>query len=257
MSKNISDFFLNNFFEYENCSCVCQKETVYSVPGQPPHYNLKLCSVPEQTLRFSYAAQKGLNQSGNAGGVISENILGQLLALPTHDIDATIKFFEKYGFLFPISSEEYESIDDYALLEIVNRVKATVRLMGTIAGNRDYKNMLILTTYLLFSDPVSIKLTTQEYTTCKHTFKKMLEEYCNMPNLSSNQEVFDSGYISVSDTLCKGYNKVSTDDVIAMSCGDGIYNVSGSTTQHFANLFALYTNFPTEDTNLRTIIDFY
>lgn len=257
MSKNISDFFLNNFFEYENCSCVCQKETVYSVPGQPPHYNLKLCSVPEQTLRFSYSAQKGLNQSGNAGGVISENILGQLLALPINDIDATTKFFEKYGFLFPISSEEYESIDDNALLEIINRVKATVRLMGTIAGKRDYKNMLILTTYLLFSDPVSIKLTTQDYTTCKHTFKKMLDEYCNMPNLYSNQEVFDSGYISVSDTLCKGYNKVSTDDVIAMSCGDGIYNVSGSTTQHFANLFALYTNFPTEDTNLRTIIDFY
>ena len=93
-------FFLNNFFEYENCACVCQKETVYSVPGQPPSYNLKLCSVPEQPLRFSYAAQKGLNLSGNAGGIISENILGQLLALPSDDIDEIIHFLEKYVSFF-------------------------------------------------------------------------------------------------------------------------------------------------------------
>lgn len=60
MNKNFSNFFLTNYFEYENCACICQKETVYSVPGQPPSYNLKLHSVPEEKLRFSYAAQNGL-----------------------------------------------------------------------------------------------------------------------------------------------------------------------------------------------------
>ena len=163
MSKNISDFFLNNFFEYENCACVCQKETVYSVPGQPPSYNLKLYSVPEQPLRFSYAAQKGLNQSGNAGGIISENILGQLLALPYNDIDATIKFFEQYGFLFPINSDEYESVDGYALLEIVNRIRATVMLMSAIAGKRDYGKIFKYTAYLLYTNTVELNLSSQSY----------------------------------------------------------------------------------------------
>ena len=257
MNKNFSDFFLNNFFEYENCACVCQKETVYSVPGQPPSYNLKLCSVPEQPLRFSYAAQKGLNLSGNAGGIISENILGQLLALPSDDIDEIIHFLEKYGFLFLISNEEYESIDDYSLFTFIDRIKATVKLMGTIAGKRDYKNMLIYTTYLLYSDPVSIKLSTGDYHTCVHPFREKLATYENMPDVSSNQEFFDNEYISVADTLYNEHQKIDINDLMGMCCGDGIWNLQGSKTQHFRNLFALYSNFPTNDTNLRNIIDFY
>lgn len=74
---NSSNFFLNNFFELENSPCECKKETVYTAPGVDPSYVLKVCAKPDSdTLRFSYSAQKGLNQSGNAGGVINENILG-------------------------------------------------------------------------------------------------------------------------------------------------------------------------------------
>ena len=200
MNKNISDFFLNNFFEYENCACICQKETVYSVPGQPPHYNLKLYSVPEQPLRFSYAAQKGLNQSGNAGGIISENILGQLLALPPNDIDAAIQFFEKYGFLFPINNEEYESVDGYSLLEIVNRIKATVILMSAIAGKRDYNKILTYTTYLLYTDPVELTLSSTSYSSAKnHQFTELIRSYNMMPNYSNSQEFFEHECISVWD----------------------------------------------------------
>ena len=157
--KNISDFLSNNLFEFENYPCECQKETIFDAPGQAPHFKLKVCSLTDkEPLRFSYSAQKGLNQSGNAGGVISENILGQLLSLPIGNIDATISFLEKYGFLFPISDEQYEAIDDVALLAIIERVKATVMLMSAIAGKRDYKKMFICTTYLLYSDPVKLEL---------------------------------------------------------------------------------------------------
>lgn len=63
---NSSNFFLNNFFELENSPCECKKETVYTAPGVDPSYVLKVCAKPDSdTLRFSYSAQKGLNQSGN------------------------------------------------------------------------------------------------------------------------------------------------------------------------------------------------
>ncbi|MEG2012994.1 MAG: CGNR zinc finger domain-containing protein [Anaerovoracaceae bacterium] len=256
--KNISDFFINNLFEYENCTCVCQKETVYTTPNEPPHFNLKLCSVPENVIRFSYAPQKGLNQSGNAGGVISENILGQLLAIPIGDVDATVAFFERYGFLFPISDEQYECIDDNALLEILNRIKATVMLMSTIAGKRDYKKMLICATYLLFSNPVQFTLSTHEYdTTNNHPFTKLIHEYNMMPDLNRNQELFDNQYISIEDTIVNGYNKIYVDELAGMDTGDGISGLPGSRDWHFKNLFALYTNYPFANTSLRTIIDFY
>lgn len=255
--KNNSDFFLSNLFEYENCTCVCQKETVYTTPGEPPHYNLKLCSVPEEVIRFSYAAQKGLNQSGNAGGVISENILGQLLAIPIGDVAATVAFFEKYGFLFPISSEQYEAIDDIALLETVNRIKATVMLMSTIAGKRDYKNMFICTTYLLFTEPVKMKMSTSEFNTSNHLFTQLVREYNIMPDTSRNQELYENECISIKDTIINGYNKVYVDELAGMCMGDGINGLTGSREWHFKNLFALYTNYPDADDRLRTIIDFY
>lgn len=258
MSKNFSDFFLNNFFEYENCACVCQKETVYSVPGQQPSYNLKLCSIPEQPLRFSYAAQKGLNLSGNAGGIISENILGQLLALPSDDIDSVIQFFEKYGFLFPINNEEYESVDGYALLEIVNRIKATVMLMSAIAGKRDYNKMFIYTTYLLYTKPVEIKLSSTSYSSAKnHQFIDLIRTYNIMPNYSNDQEFFEHECISVWDSISKEYQKVYIDELAGIGMGDGISGLSGSRDWHFVNLFALYTNYKVNDELLRATIDFY
>lgn len=258
MNKNFSNFFLNNFFEYENCACVCQKETVYSTPGQPPHYNLKLCSVPEQTIRFSYTAQKGLNQSGNAGGIISENILGQLLALPSNDIDATIQFFEKYGFLFPINSDEYESVDGYALLEIVNRVKATVMLMSSIAGKRDYSKVLTYTTYLLYTEPVELTLSSTSYSSAKnHAFTELIRNYSVMPDTSRSQEFFDHECISVYDSVVGKYQKIYIDELAGMGMGDGISGLTGSRDWHFINLFALYTTYIIDDEILRTTIDFY
>ena len=255
--KNNSNFFLNNFFEFENYSCTCKKETVFSVPGQPPHYNLKICSNPENSIYFSYASQKGLNQSGNAGGIISENILGQLLAIPVGDLNATIDFLEKYGFLFPISSDKYESVDDVTLLEIVNRIKATVTLMGAIAGKRDYKKMLICTTYLLYSSPVTLKLSTEEYSSCIHPFSELIGTYNSMPDINRNQEFFDNEYISISDTFINGDNHIDSNELPGMCSGDGVHNLPGSKDRHYKNLFALYTNYPVADKNLRTIIDFY
>lgn len=256
--KNSSDFLSNNLFKFENYPCECQKETIFDAPGQAPHFKLKVCALPnKETLRFSYSAQSGLNQSGKGGAVISENILGQLLSLPSGDIDAAISFLEKFGFLFPVSGEQYETIEGAALLEIIERVKATIMLMSSIAGKRDYKKMLIYTTYLLYTNPVRLELSTGDYHSCIHPFKDKLETYNNMFDVSSSQEIFDNGFISIFDTLYKRNRKIFACNLTEMCSGDGINGIQGSNTQHFRNLFALYTNYPTDDTNLRNIIDFY
>ncbi len=256
MKKNL-DFFINNFFEYENTPCECRKETIFSAPGESPHYNLKVCSTGGEPLRFSYAAQKGLNLSGNAGGIISENILGQLLAIPNNDIDAALRFFEKYGFLFPVNNDAYENIDCTALLTIINRIKATVTLMGTIAGKRDYTKMLICTTYLLYSDPVMLEFNNGNYCTHIHSFTQLLRDYNIMPDLSRNQEFFDNECISIEDTVIKGINKLDIQELCGMGDGSGILGVTGSRDPFFKNLFAMYSNLPANDPNLRIIIDFY
>ena len=52
---------------------------------------------------------------GSAGGVLAENILGKLLAIPDGDIDAHIAFFTDYGFLYPVDQANYEAVEADAL----------------------------------------------------------------------------------------------------------------------------------------------
>lgn len=255
---NSSNFFLNNFFELENSPCECKKETVYTAPGVDPSYVLKVCAKPDSdTLRFSYSAQKGLNQSGNAGGVINENILGQLLAIKPTDMDGTIEFLQKYGFIFPVSSDTYETVDGIALLEILNRIKATVKLMSAIAGKKDYKAIFIYTTYLLYSEPVELVLSGANYKTDFHPFTALIHEYNVIPDLNRNQEFFDTQCISIFDTMKGDYEKLDINELAGMNSGDGINGLAGSRDWHFRNLFCLYTTYNIADENLRNIIDFY
>ena len=255
---NSSNFFLNNFFELENSPCECKKETVYTAPGVDPSYVLKVCAKPDSdTLRFSYSAQKGLNQSGNAGGVINENILGQLLVIKPTDMDGTIEFLQKYGFIFPVSSDTYETVDGIALLEILNRIKATVKLMSAIAGKKDYKAIFIYTTYLLYSEPVELVLSGANYKTDFHPFTALIREYNVIPDLNRNQEFFDTQCISIFDTMKGDYEKLDINELAGMNSGDGINGLAGSRDWHFRNLFCLYTTYNIADENLRNIIDFY
>lgn len=257
--NNFSEFLMNSLFEFQNYPCECKKETVYDAPGCPPHFKLKVCAkTNKEPMLFSYSPQKGLSQTGNAGKMISENILGQLLAIPVGDVDAAISFIEKYGFLFPISSEQYETVDDEAFMSIIERVRATILLMSAIAGKPDYKKMLIYTTFLLYSAPVELRLFGMRYTTeGTHAFTKLIHEYCIMPDTYRNQELFDNEYLSIKDRVINGYQKVYMDDIIGMSAGDGISGLKGSKDIHFKNLFALYTNYGIDDDILRTTIDFY
>lgn len=256
--KNSINSFLFNSFEYENHPCICQKETVYSSPNEDPSYIVKVCTNSSASaLKFSYSAQSGLNLSGNAGGIIDENILGKLLAIPTNDLDATIEFIEKYGFIIPISDSEYEPMDSTTLLSFFERIKSTVRLMSAIAGKKNYTNIFINLTYLLFSDKAMITTTCGSRSTNEHSFSSLLRSYSNMPDIQRNQELFDNGFISIYDSVKSKTVKIERDELVNMVSGNGVNTLPGSLDPLFKNLFALYTNYQTDDENIRLIIDFY
>ena len=256
MAEKISEFFLNNLFECGGYACHCEKDIKNVVPGMPPETTLKLYSELDKPLRFSYAPRAGLNLTGIAGGAIAKNILGKLLATPDGDIDQHIDFFQTYGFLLPIKSDEYESIEADVLIEIVNRIKAMLYLMNAIAGQKDYKRILIHTAYLLYAPQISLNLSEVEYKTCKHKFTDLIENYNLFVDLSRNQEVFNSGKYSVPDTMIGCDNPV--DIVFFNNVRSGAdTDLVGSKSVWFKNLFAMYTGLPNVGENLRTIIDFF
>lgn len=256
MAEKISEIFLNNMFECDGYTCHCEKDIENVAPGVPPKTTLKLNCELNKPLHFSYAPRAGLNLTGVAGAVKEKNILGKLLSIPDGDIDKHIEFFETYGFLLPIKSDEYESIDADVLIEIVNRIKATLYLMNAIAGQKDYKHILIHTAYLLYMPQITLSLSEVEYSTCRHKFTELIENYNLFVDLSRNQEVFDSGKYSVPDTLTGCKNPVVIEFFNAIRSGADTELV-GSKSSSFKHLFAMYTGIPCEDENLRTIIDFF
>ena len=181
-----------------------------------------------------------------------ENILGKLLAIPDGDIDAYIAFFTDYGFLYPVSQTDYEAVDANVLMELVNRIKATVMLMNSIAAKKNYTNILIGTTYLLYSEPIAIHLSTGEYSTCVHEFTSLVHRYSQFPNMSRNQEVFDTKKFSVADTLFPPFYQVDIEYFNQLRGSTEAGNM-----RLFKNLFAMYTGLTDAREELRTVIDFF
>lgn len=257
MKKNINSFLINAF-EFENKPCICKKEPIYTSPNMKPKYNLKICADSSaNNLKFSYAPQKGLSLTGNAGGVIEENILGKLLAIPSNDLNETIQFIEKYGFIFPISDSEFESINANALLTFFERLKETVLLMSDIARKKNFNSIFTRLTYLLFSDGAVISTLTKTYSTKIHSFTHKLQTYSATPDIHRNQELLDFGYISVIDSVQNKTVTINRDYLVSMVEGNEIQGLCGSKDPRFKKLFALYSNYQTNDRNLRKIIDFY
>lgn len=248
---------MSSFFCCENLACDCQKDIVNVAPGTDPQTTLKICGNVHQPLKFSYMPQKGLNLSGNAGGVIQANVLGKLLAIKDGDIDSHIQFFQQFGFLVPISTEVYESVDATQIMEFVNRIKATVKLMNAIAGQINYKNIVIMAAYLLFSDPIEIALSSGHLTSCPHLFTQYLREYNSFPDINRNREVFNTGKFSVDDTLMGGANAVEISFFNAVRSGSGLPTMPGSNSQPFKHLVAMYTGLNDGESDLRLIIDFF
>jgi len=252
MAKKFFDGFMSSLFEYDSYACNFEKDIENVAPGQPPRTTLKLIAQQNQPIHFSYAPQKGLNLSGSAGGALVENILGKLLAIPDGDIYAYIAFFTDYGFLYPVSQTDYEAVDANVLMELVNRIKATVMLMNSIAAKKNYTNILIGTTYLLYSEPIAIHLSTGEYSTCVHEFTSLVHRYSQFPNMSRNQEVFDTKKFSVADTLFPPFYQVDIEYFNQLRGSTEAGNM-----RLFKNLFAMYTGLTDAREELRTVIDFF
>ena len=256
MSSTISEIFLNNQFECRNYACRCDKDIENVAPGESPRTTLKIYCDAQQPLDYSYVAGDGLNLTGKNGGPITRNILGKLLAIKEGEIDSHIGFMESYGFLLPISDSTYDSVDAYALMEVVNRVKATIRLMNALAGEVDYKSVLINMSYLLYSKPVELSLSSGEYTTCIHPFTECLGNYLEFPVLQRNQEIFNTGKLTIPDTLTSCGNPLEP-SYISLIASSEYTELAGSNDPAFRHLFAMYTTLHNGDEQLRRIIDFF
>lgn len=247
-------YFFNTLFEFDNYACSCALDVENISPYEEPKVTLKFISSPAKPLHYCYVPQEGLSLSGISGGNVDSGILGRLLAIPDNDVDAHISFFKTYGFLVPIDGSDYESIDASALVEVVNRIKATIGLMNSIA-KRNYRSMLRDVAYLLYAPEITIELSKHTITTCRHRFSEILSNRPLFPDISRDPEVAAKGTYSVPDTILKKNNHIDYAFFNAVRQGQKT-SLVGSESQKFRSLMAAYVGCHNEPANVRKQLDF-
>lgn len=238
MDEKISGISLKTMFQHEGYGCLCAKDTVNTSPDEAPTVTLKVCPDISTQLLFSYAPKDGLNMTGVSGGIHEKNILGKLLALPKDDVDKHIEFIEKYGFLYPLPANEYTAVEASDLIDIINRIKSTIRLYSCI-NKKDYKGVLIHVVYLLFASVTELRIGDDVFSTCSHHFKNLLDSYNLFPDLSREPEVAANGTYSVDDAFLGKKNAVDISFYNAVRSGADT-NLQGSKDPWFKNLMAMY-----------------
>lgn len=182
--KEIS--FENILFKFESYSCDCVEDIEHIAPGVEPTRRFKLQGMPEHKITFGYAAKDGLVRIAPNGTIEERNILGTLIALPKKPTKELPLFLRNNGFLFPISTDCYEEIDETALYGLIERLRTTVELMtATNEIRKNYSKICELMLQLLFSDEQSyeIPIMKSSYHSCHHPYTNIIK---NPPtNLSS------------------------------------------------------------------------
>lgn len=260
MSSVFSKIFVNNLFELDSYACKCEKDIKNVVPGEPPETTLKIYSLSNRPIHFSYSDKDGLNLTGPQGRVIIKNILGQVLALKEDDVDGFIRFTEKAGFILPISFQNYEAVEFNALMKIIGRIKTTVKLMNVIDGKSVYEQMRMFQamTYLLYDDPVELDLEGMKYASCPHVLNELLRKPIPLRDFRSDRgSILENGNFEVNDSISpSGRAEVSHDLYNQMQMGS-FGTVPGQGSNKYRNLFFAYMSTMKEQSNWALIVDFY
>lgn len=260
VSSVFSEIFVNNLFELDSYACKCEKDTKNVVPGEPPETTLKMYSLANHPIHFSYSDKDGLNLIGKQDRVIIKNILGQVLALKEGDSECYIKLIQKIGFVLPISFENYEAVDLKALIEIINRIKATISLMNAIDGKTVYEHIRMFNamTFLLYRSPVRLNLEGGLYVSCQHGFNSLLQKPTPLRDFRGDYgSILDNGNFTVSDSIsATGRAEVSSDLFNQIRMGNA-GTVPGQGSSEYRNLFFAYTSALKEQADWALIVDFY
>lgn len=254
MNGNRQAGLLQNMFTYTGFAAKCVQDVYNADPSEPPKTTVKIVADHEHPLLFSYAPREGLFLGGPGGKKIAGNILGKLLAIPDDSLSEHVSFIEKYGFFLPVRSDEFTAISGDDLIAIVNRIKATIRLISAIA-KRDYKSMLICSAFLLFSSQIVVASETAPFSSCLHKFTELLETYNLFPDYSQDPEALHKGTITITDTL-RGSYALDYDYYQAVRSGTD-KTVPASNSRWYKNLTAMYVGCAGEPEDVRILIDFF
>lgn len=250
------NFFENILFKFESCGCDCVEDIEHVAPGTAPIKRFKLQAMPEHQITFGYASKDGLVRIAPNGTIEERNILGTLMSLADKPTNKLAAFLKDNGFLFPVSEDRYEEIDEGTLYRLIDRIRMTVELM-TAANEirKDYKKICDLTLALLFSDEQTINTDKMKapYQSCHHPYADAIQNPPTALSDARKQEEFDGELYHINDSVYGSYELSIADynNIIG-----GYMSVPGYSNGFYQNLAAMFVNYNVQDMN-KKMSDFF
>lgn len=168
----------NEKYELNSPGCECFEDITHDSQGQEEHF-LRIKNDPAQRKRFAYMPHEGLVRMNiMTGAVERKNILGDWLCIKKGDTKKMLTFFSDNGFLFPIGSNNLETMDFNIIFEIQQRVKVTLDLIECLHRKRiPYEKMMNNLSWLTFSPRIEIQTGDANkpvFRTCEHSYCRYL-----------------------------------------------------------------------------------
>lgn len=244
----------NDYFSLSCRKCIFRTEEIFKPDGQV-HNILTVYPVDNEIINYAFSGSQGLCLTTPHGSLQNKNILGTLISLPSNNVKKVINFFEEHGYLLPISTEGAE-VDADALVEILNRIKATVLLMTALEKPTfDYEQILHLSLYLLMGKQVTLYGTTQfSYTTYRHPLHDSIRNQAAIDSLQQTPEVES---IIVKDMIYSPSYNLKVDEYEDISNGETFaYNYPGINDTFYRQITIAYKRNNIQSKNLRLMVEF-
>ena len=186
-------------------------------------------------------------------------LLKELMSLPDNDIQAMVCFFETNGSFFKVGDANFESLYFEDVIEIINRLKATVAFMNKIESPEiDYERMISLTLYLHLSQKISIELLTlpRLYVSYKHFLSNEIDKASQLTEIDGQQEAFQKDTYTIRDSIYGSYELdiEEYNDVVSENIYENRY--PGYLDMRYKAIVYLYRNGANLSKNRRYVIDF-
>lgn len=240
-AKKVEENFLtSNVFIFSSFACECAIEEKYLNPGEEPKEYVKVIADKSRPINFAFGSKVGLVRLNEDGSIADSNILGKLLDIDNSSIQNYFDFFNRNGFLLPISKSKYDTIGITELKLIVDRLHATLELISTITdmSRTSYEKIIRMIFYHLFSPIVSVETMDSKYTyiSSRHQYNKFVDEHKNAKRDERLNDTFNNAEFTFVDT----FSGITLDADFVTAVLDGVLTDSIFENQLFKDVFTTY-----------------
>lgn len=105
--NNTQGMVVNESFSFSTVKADSVLDITHDEAGQRSEV-LRIRGIGDQVTRFAFASGDGLVRLANTGAIEDDNVIGHFLSLVSGKNEDIFEFYRKNGFLFPISTKQYE-----------------------------------------------------------------------------------------------------------------------------------------------------